>query len=64
MNPKMFDKLTQEQKERVDPTRVKKSTDATVEFSAAKAKEVLGWKPEYTFDTMIDEMIERWYNVS
>jgi GDPmannose 4,6-dehydratase len=23
-----------------------------------KAKTVLGWKPEYTFETLIDEMIE------
>ena len=26
----------------------------------SKAREVLGWKPEYTFSSMIDEMIERW----
>ena len=26
----------------------------------SKANKVLGWKPEYTFETMIDEMIERW----
>jgi len=26
----------------------------------SKAREVLGWKPDYTFDSMIDEMIERW----
>ena len=26
----------------------------------SKAQEVLGWKPEYTFETMLDEMIERW----
>ena len=25
-----------------------------------KAKEVLGWKHEYTFETMLDEMIEYW----
>ena len=25
-----------------------------------KSKEVLKWEPEYTFDSMIDEMIERW----
>ena len=30
---------------------------------ATKAKEVLGWKPDYTFETMIDEMIERWEKV-
>lgn len=27
---------------------------------SSKAREVLGWKPEYTFSSMIDEMIERW----
>tara|TARA_B100001123_G_scaffold74689_3_gene84230 strand:+ start:37660 stop:38631 length:972 start_codon:yes stop_codon:yes gene_type:complete len=26
----------------------------------SKAHTVLGWKPEYTFETMIEEMIERW----
>ena len=25
---------------------------------ATKAKEVLGWKPRYTFDSMIEEMID------
>ena len=29
---------------------------------ASKAKNILGWNPEYTFDTMIDEMILRWEN--
>jgi GDPmannose 4,6-dehydratase len=26
----------------------------------SKARDVLGWKPDYTFDTMMDEMIDRW----
>ena len=26
----------------------------------SKARDVLGWTPEYTFSSMIDEMIERW----
>jgi GDPmannose 4,6-dehydratase len=26
----------------------------------SKSREILGWEPEYTFDTMLDEMIERW----
>ena len=26
----------------------------------SKAMKVLDWKPEYTFETMLDEMIERW----
>jgi GDPmannose 4,6-dehydratase len=28
----------------------------------SKARDVLGWTPEYTFSSMIDEMIERWDN--
>ena len=28
----------------------------------SKAKNLLGWKPEYTFETMLDEMIEYWEN--
>ena len=27
---------------------------------SSKAKEILGWKPTYTFETMLDEMIEYW----
>ena len=27
---------------------------------SARARKVLGWKPEYTFETMIEEMIENW----
>jgi len=26
----------------------------------SKARDVLGWSPEYTFESMLDEMIERW----
>ncbi len=26
----------------------------------SKAKEILGWEPEYTFSSMMDEMIDRW----
>lgn len=27
---------------------------------STKARTVLGWKPEYTFETLLDEMIEHW----
>jgi len=27
---------------------------------SSKSSEILGWEPEYTFDSMIDEMINRW----
>ena len=26
------------------------------------SREILGWRPEYTFETMLDEMIEKWMN--
>lgn len=29
---------------------------------SSKIRNVLGWQPEYTFESMIDEMIERWEN--
>lgn len=29
---------------------------------SSKVREVLGWKPDTSFDEMIDEMIERWQN--
>ena len=29
----------------------------------SKAKRVLGWRHEYTFETMLDEMIEYWEKV-
>ncbi len=28
----------------------------------SKSKEILGWSPDYTFETMLDEMIDRWEN--
>jgi len=27
---------------------------------SSKAREVLGWKPEYTFETLMDDMIDSW----
>ena len=27
---------------------------------SSKSREILGWKPEYTFETMLEEMIDRW----
>ena len=29
---------------------------------SSKAREILNWKTEYTFETMLDEMIKRWMN--
>ena len=27
---------------------------------ASKTREILGWEPEYTFETLLDDMIDRW----
>ena len=29
---------------------------------SSKIREKLNWKPKYTFETMLDEMIEYWIN--
>jgi GDPmannose 4,6-dehydratase len=29
---------------------------------SSETREVLGWKPKYTFETMIDEMIKHWWD--
>ena len=29
---------------------------------STKSREVLGWKPEFTFSTLLDDMIDRWQN--
>lgn len=29
---------------------------------SSKAREILGWTPEYTFETMLEEMINKWFN--
>ena len=29
---------------------------------SSKLKSLTGWKPKYTFETMLDEMIEYWLN--
>lgn len=30
---------------------------------STKARQLLGWEPQYTFETMLDEMVEYWINV-
>jgi len=35
----------------------------TLRGDASKSREILGWQPEYTFETMLDEMIEHWMSV-
>ena len=58
----VFDKL------KLDSTKYIKTNDKFqraeelhfLKGDASKAKEKLGWKPIYTFETMLDEMIDHW----
>ena len=35
---------------------------SAVKGDSTKARTILGWKPEYTFEGMMDEMVEYWHN--
>jgi GDPmannose 4,6-dehydratase len=61
----VFDKL------KLDTTKYVKTNDKFqraeelhfLQGDASKAKEKLGWKPTYTFETMLDEMINHWLEI-
>jgi GDPmannose 4,6-dehydratase len=61
----VFDKL------KLDSTKYVKSNEKFqraeelhfLQGDASKAKEKLGWKPTYTFETMLDEMINHWLKI-
>lgn len=61
----VFDKL------KLDTTKYVKTNDKFqraeelhfLQGDASKAKEKLGWKPTYTFETMLDEMINHWLKI-
>jgi GDPmannose 4,6-dehydratase len=42
----------------IDPKYYRPTELTDLKGDCSKLKEVLGWKPEYTFESMIDEMIE------
>jgi GDPmannose 4,6-dehydratase len=42
----------------VDPRYLRPAEVDTLCGDATKAKEKLGWVPEYTFDQLVDEMVE------
>jgi len=58
----VFNKLGMDYKEFVvqNPKYMRPEELRYLKGDSTKSREVLGWRPEYTFDTMIDEMIERW----
>jgi len=58
----VFDKLELDYKKYIvqNPKYMRPEELKYLKGDPSKAKSVLGWEPEYTFSSMIDEMIERW----
>lgn len=59
---KVFSKLDMDYRDYVvqNPIYMRPEELRYLKGDASKSKEVLGWKPSYTFDSMLEEMIERW----
>jgi GDPmannose 4,6-dehydratase len=58
----VFEKLDMNYKDFVvqNPKYMRPEELKYLKGDASKTKNILSWKPEYTFELMIDEMIERW----
>tara|TARA_R100000315_G_scaffold22487_1_gene8318 strand:- start:534 stop:1505 length:972 start_codon:yes stop_codon:yes gene_type:complete len=58
----VFDKLNLDWKQHVSQSEkyIRPEELDVLKGDNSKAKKVLGWKHEYTFETMLDEMIEYW----
>ena len=59
---KVFTKLGLDYREYVvqNPKYMRPEELKYLKGDPSKAEGILGWKPEYTFDSMLDEMIDRW----
>ena len=60
----VFDKLELDWKQYVkqDEKFLRPEELHDLKGDSTKAKTILGWEPKYTFETMLDEMIEYWIN--
>ena len=58
----VFSKLGLDYKDYVvqNPKYIRPEELKYLKGDSSKSREILGWTPEYTFDTMLEEMIERW----
>ena len=59
---KVFSKLNMDYKDYVvqNPKYMRPEELKYLKGDASRIRDLLGWEPEYTFDTMLDEMIVRW----
>ena len=60
----VFDKLDLDWKQyvRQDDKFLRPEELHDLKGDCRKAREILNWKPKYTFETMLDEMIDHWIN--
>ena len=58
----VFAKLNMNYKDYVkqDPKYMRPEELRYLKGDSSKARKILGWQPEYTFETMLDEMIDSW----
>jgi len=58
----VFNSLSMDYKDYIqqDPKYMRPEELKYLKGDSSKAKNVLGWEPEYTFESMLDEMIEHW----
>ena len=61
----VFNKLDMDYKDYVtqDPRFMRAEELKYLRGDSTKLRQTLGWKPEYTFETLMDEMIEHWMNI-
>ncbi len=61
----VFNKLDMDYKDYVtqDPRFMRSEELKYLRGDSTKLRTTLGWKPEYTFETLMDEMIEHWMEV-
>ena len=60
----VFSKLGMDYKDYVvqNPKYMRPEELKYLKGDSSKARETLGWTPEYTFETMLEEMIQKWLN--
>jgi GDPmannose 4,6-dehydratase len=61
----VFTKLGLDYKDHVmqNPKFVRPEELKYLKGDSTKIRKTLGWKPDYTFEMLMDEMVEHWMNV-
>jgi GDPmannose 4,6-dehydratase len=61
----VFDKLDLDTNQYVsqDPKFIRPEELKYLKGDSTKARRILGWQPEYTFETLMDDMIDGWFKI-